>query len=83
MAKPKATLTLVTLKKSRAQQARETCCPYHSSGEEIQAEDFCGAWINDSSNDGRGRECHKPLCRKHADIRLQLWVCPEHSPKHN
>lgn len=67
--------------KSRKQQAKEFCCPYHAQGEEVHAEDFCGAWLNDGSDGGRGRERRTPLCREHADVRLQLWVCPAHAPK--
>lgn len=78
-APPKEVKTKKPHVKSRRQEALETCCPYHPVGEETQAEDFCGAWINDGSgNLGSGHECHKPLCRDHADVRLQLWLCPEH-----
>ena len=65
--------------KSRRELAKEVGCAYHAPGDETQAEEFCGAWVNDGTgNLGSGHECHKPLCRDHADVRLQLWLCAEH-----
>lgn len=63
--------------KSRQQQAKEVACAFHPPGDETQAEEFCGAWINDGSGAlGSGRECHTPICSDCADIRLQVWSCP-------
>lgn len=44
------------------------------------AKEYCGAWINDGSNEGRGRECRKPICRECAGVRLGLWLCCDHDP---
>jgi hypothetical protein len=64
---------------SRRQQAQKVCCPYHPKGEEVKAEEFCGAWVNDGSgNLGSGAECHTPLCYDCAEIRLQIWLCRVH-----
>lgn len=66
--------------KSRKEQAEEVACAYHAPGDETQAEEFCGAWVNDGSGAlGSGHECRTPLCSDHADIRLQIWLCPTHS----
>jgi hypothetical protein len=45
------------------------------------AANFCGAWVNDGSNDERGRECLKPICEDCGDIRIQIWLCPNHGKK--
>ena len=68
--------------KSRKEQASEVACAYHGPGDETQAEEFCGAWVNDGSgNLGSGQECHTPLCYDCADIRLQIWLCRKHGRK--
>jgi len=83
--KPKPRLRVQEIKtpkprvKSRQEQAKEVCCAYCPTADNLQAEEFCGAWVNDGSGDlGSGHECHRPLCREHADVRLQLWLCAEH-----
>lgn len=40
------------------------------------AEEFCGCWRNDL-----GGECHRPLCRSCADVRLGIWRCNQCKPK--
>ncbi len=75
------TVLTKTRTRSRKVEARDCNCPYHDPKEPVQAEDFCGVWINDGSNDGRGIPARVPLCRNCADIRLQVWVCPRHQSK--
>lgn len=68
--------------KSRKEQAKEVACSFHAPGDETQAEEFCGAWLNNGDGGvGAGQECHAPLCSNCADIRLQIWLCPVHSGK--
>lgn len=70
-------------KMSRRVEARQyNCGECAAKGVETKAEDFCGAWINDGSNQGVGRECRKALCDPCAEKIFDLWLCFEHrNPK--
>jgi len=65
----------------REREAKKVKCAFHPQNwwdaNPIMAGNFCCAWIKDGSNDGVGRECHTPICRNCAEIRLQIWLCPK------
>lgn len=72
---------------SRERQAQRdfcvVCIATKPEAEAARGKNLCGAWINDSTGATVGRECARPLCAGHAEIRGNVWLCPDHDGKPN
>lgn len=62
--------TTIQKRKPLTRRQRDAMAKYCCECITERAEDFCGCWIQTLN-----KECHAPLCRSCADIRLNVWRC--------